>query len=85
MASQLGSSLKLIEKLESAGLLDSPISATFGDMVTGVAEQADLYPENAAMWREYRQALLGLAEEVRRDTGDDNSDLSEFLKGLESA
>ena len=75
----------LVEALESAGLVDSPLTRSFADMVVGVAEQTDLYPENAAMWREYRQALLGLADEVRRDTGDENTDLSEFLKGLESA
>lgn len=83
--SQGASARKLTDNLEAAGLVDSPLTRSFADMVSGVAEQVDLYPENAALWREYRQALLGLADEVRRDTGDENTDLSDFLKGLESA
>jgi hypothetical protein len=67
---------RTIKALRAAGALAATDPARI-EMLRSLADAVDACPDNAALWRQYREAEITLREAV---TNDDS--LTEFLAGL---
>lgn len=65
-----------IKSLEASGrITDADLARV--EMLRALADAVDAIPDNAALWRQYREAEITLREAV-----DDNEGLAEFIAGL---
>lgn len=63
---QVTAARKLIKTLEI-----EPEDQALAEMVLGLAKAVDEDPQNAALWREFRSAMVSLREATTPDTDDD--------------
>lgn len=74
-----------VSALRQSGLIDGPGVSALATLVRGLAAQVDAHPENAALWREFRQAWNELRKEcsIHVDSDDGTDPIYSLFERLE--
>ena len=75
----------VVADLRERGLIDTPMCEAFALMAVELAEQCDIDPANASLWREYRQGLLALRKEATPVDDDGPDPIEKLLEELNEA